>query len=368
MRIAIVGGGPGGLYFAALMKGLDRGHEVTVWERNAPDDTFGFGVVFSDETLGGIETADTAVYRQMEGRFARWTDIDVRVKEQTFTIGGQGFAAMSRKELLRILQERVAELGVTVHYRTEAPDVEQLRASYDLVLGADGINSAIRARYAESFRPSLDRRHNKYIWLGTDLVFEAFQFFVKQTEWGTMQIHGYPYSGSGSTFIVEMHEDVWRRAGLDRTENDVFPPGASDAWAARWVDSTTGLRSAWYASSASVTVGCSCRHAARASASSIASLVPEPIEKCAVWAASPMRTRLPSCHRSLRTVWKLTHFELLVRIRCPRSSSAKISLIRSTACSSLTPGAKTSCSVWSSPARRHTSECISTMKVEAESE
>ena len=232
MKIAIVGGGPGGLYFAALMKGLDPAHEITVWERNAPDDTFGFGVVFSDETLGGIETADTVIHRRMENQFARWTDIDVNFNGHAFTVGGQGFAAMSRKVLLQILQERAAELGVTVRYRTEAPDADELRASHDLVVGADGINSAIRSQRAGVFRPSLDRRRNKYIWLGTDLVFEAFQFFVKQTEWGTMQIHGYPYSDSGSTFIVEMREDVWRRAGLDRTENDIFPPGASDAWAA----------------------------------------------------------------------------------------------------------------------------------------
>jgi anthraniloyl-CoA monooxygenase len=231
MRIAIAGGGPAGLYFAALMKGLDPAHEITVWERNAPDDTFGFGVVFSDETLGGIETADTVIHRRMESEFARWTDIDVNVNGHAFTVGGQGFAAMSRKVLLQILRERAAELGVTVRYRTEAPDVDELRATHDLVLGADGINSAIRGKGADVFRPTLDRRRNKYIWLGTDLVFEAFQFFVKQTQWGTMQIHGYPYSGSGSTFIVEMHEDVWRRAGLDRRENDVFPPGASDAWA-----------------------------------------------------------------------------------------------------------------------------------------
>ena len=231
MRIAIAGGGPAGLYFAALMKGLDPAHEITVWERNAPDDTFGFGVVFSDETLGGIETADTVIHRRMESEFARWTDIDVNVNGHAFTVGGQGFAAMSRKVLLQILRERAAELGVTVRYRTEAPDVDELRATHDLVLGADGINSAIRGKGADVFRPTLDRRRNKYIWLGTDLVFEAFQFFVKQTQWGTMQIHGYPYSGSGSTFIVEMHEDVWRRAGLDRTESGVFPPGASDAWA-----------------------------------------------------------------------------------------------------------------------------------------
>ncbi|WP_436700319.1 bifunctional salicylyl-CoA 5-hydroxylase/oxidoreductase [Nocardioides sp. BYT-33-1] len=228
MKIAIAGGGPGGLYFAALMKQLDPAHEVTVWERNAPEDTFGFGVVFSDETLGSIEGADQVVHDRMEARFARWTDIDVDVDGTSYTIGGQGFAAMSRKELLQIMQERVAELGVTVHYRTEAPDVDVLRASYDLVLAADGLNSTIRTKHADVFGPSLDRRHNKYIWLGTDLVFEAFQFFVKNTEWGTMQIHGYPYSATGSTFIVEMHEDVWRRAGFDATEHEVFGPGVSD--------------------------------------------------------------------------------------------------------------------------------------------
>ncbi|HEX8971871.1 bifunctional salicylyl-CoA 5-hydroxylase/oxidoreductase [Oryzihumus sp.] len=228
MKIAIAGGGPGGLYFAALMKQLHPAHDVTVWERNAPDDTFGFGVVFSDETLGGIESADTEIYRRMESRFARWTDIDVDVDGHTFTVGGQGFAAMSRKELLQILQQRAAQLGVTVHYRTAAPDVAALRATHDLVLAADGLNSTIRSAAPEVFGPTLDRRHNKYIWLGTDLVFEAFQFFVKQTEWGTMQIHGYPYSDTGSTFIVEMHEDVWRRAGFDRTEDEVLAPGASD--------------------------------------------------------------------------------------------------------------------------------------------
>ncbi|GIL26965.1 bifunctional salicylyl-CoA 5-hydroxylase/oxidoreductase [Actinocatenispora comari] len=231
MRVAIVGGGPGGLYLATLLKGLDPGHDVTVWERNAPDDTFGFGVVFSDETLGSIEGADPVVHATMEQRFARWTDIDVSFDGHEFTVGGQGFAAMSRKELLEILQRRVAELGVTVHYRTAAPDVEALRREHDLVVAADGVNSTVRSRYADVFAPRLDRRRNKYIWFGTDLVFEAFQFFVKHTEWGTMQIHGYPYSDAGSTFIVEMHEDVWRAAGLDRTEHEQLPPGASDEYA-----------------------------------------------------------------------------------------------------------------------------------------
>jgi anthraniloyl-CoA monooxygenase len=231
MKIAIAGGGPGGLYFAALMKQLDPAHEVTVWERNAPEDTFGFGVVFSDETLGGIESADTVVYGQMESRFARWTDIDIEFNGAAFTVGGQGFAALSRKQLLQILQARAEQLGVTVHYRAQAPDPDELRATHDLVVAADGLNSAIRTKYADVFMPSLDVRKNKYIWLGTDRVFEAFQFFVKQTDWGTMQIHGYPFSDSGSTFIVEMHEDVWRRAGFDATEDRVFPPGASDSHA-----------------------------------------------------------------------------------------------------------------------------------------
>jgi anthraniloyl-CoA monooxygenase len=225
LKIAVVGGGPGGLYFAALMKQLDPAHQVTVWERNAPDDTFGFGVVFSDETLGGIENADTEFAAAMAGRFARWTDIDIHFRGASHTVGGQGFAAMSRKELLGLLQQRCRDLGVTLHFSTPAPGVDGLRATHDLVLAADGVNSAIRAAHAGVFGPTLDRRRNKYMWLGTDLVFEAFQFAIKQTPWGTMQVHAYPYSGEGSTFIVEMHEDVWRRAGFD---DPSLPPGVSD--------------------------------------------------------------------------------------------------------------------------------------------
>ncbi|MGW6930008.1 bifunctional salicylyl-CoA 5-hydroxylase/oxidoreductase [Lentzea sp. NPDC054927] len=226
MKIAIVGGGPGGLYLAALMKQLDPAHDITIWERDAPDVTFGFGVVFSDETLGGIENADPEFADAMSRRFARWTDIDIHVGGESHTVGGQGFAAMSRKELLGLLQQRCRDLGVVVHYSTPAPEVSALRASHDLVVGADGVNSLVRQSSSDVFRTTLDRRHNKYMWLGTDLVFEAFQFFIKDTEWGTVQVHGYPYSDSGSTFIVEMHEDVWCRAGFDTGEE--FPPGVSD--------------------------------------------------------------------------------------------------------------------------------------------
>ncbi|MBV1778149.1 bifunctional salicylyl-CoA 5-hydroxylase/oxidoreductase [Paeniglutamicibacter sp. ABSL32-1] len=228
MKIAVVGGGPGGLYFAALMKQLDPAHELTIWERNAASDTFGFGVVFSDETLGGIGNADTVIADYMSRRFARWSDIDIHFRGEMHTVGGQGFAAMSRKELLELLQRRCIELGVDVRFSTMAPDVEELSANYDLVLAADGLNSAIRTRYAENFKPSLDARTSKYMWLGTDQVFEAFKFFVKETDAGTMQIHGYPYSDEGSTFIVEMHEDVWRAAGFDETQDEVFAPGVSD--------------------------------------------------------------------------------------------------------------------------------------------
>src|SRR6476620_9702787 len=140
MRIAVLGGGPGGLYFSALAKQLDPRHEITVWERNAPDDTFGVGVVFSDETLGGIEHADTAIFGAMEREFARWDDIDVHYRGTVTTSGGHGFAAMSRHRLLAILQQRCAQLGVRAEYTTPAPDATALSTGYDLVVAADGAN------------------------------------------------------------------------------------------------------------------------------------------------------------------------------------------------------------------------------------
>jgi anthraniloyl-CoA monooxygenase len=228
VRIAVIGGGPGGLYFSALAKQLGPEHEITVWERNAADDTFGFGVVFSDETLGGIEHADPEVYRLMKAEFARWDDIDVHFKGEMVTSGGHGFAAMSRKRLLEILQDRCRSLGVTVHFRTEAPDVEHLATTHDLVIAADGLNSAVRSRYADKFRPTLDQRACKYMWLGTDKAFEAFKFYICETPYGVMQIHGYPFDAHGSTFIVEMNDAVWRAAGFDSFAAGHFAPGESD--------------------------------------------------------------------------------------------------------------------------------------------
>ena len=228
MRIAVVGGGPGGLYFSALARQLLPDADITVWERNAHDDTFGFGVVFSDETLGGIENADPLIFQQMAQEFARWDDIDVHYRGEVITSGGHGFAAMSRKRLLELLQQRCAALGVKVLFRTQAPDVAALAADYDLVIAADGANSAVRSGRASSFRPEFDYRACKYMWLGTDLVFDAFKFYIEHTPHGVMQVHGYPYDSSGSTFIVEMHDDVWRAAGFDRLAADGLAPGESD--------------------------------------------------------------------------------------------------------------------------------------------
>ena len=229
MRIAVIGGGPGGLYFAALAQQLAQQtgerHEITVWERNAADDTFGFGVVFSDETLGGIEHADPAIHQAMQAEFARWDDIDVHFKDEVVTSGGHGFAALARKRLLEILQARCAQLDVDVQFCTEAPDVAELSADYDLVVAADGLNSAVRARYADTFKPSLDVRDCKYMWLGTDKVFDAFKFYIRDTPHGVMQIHGYPFDATGSTFIIEMNSEVWSKAGF--TDGN-FGPGESD--------------------------------------------------------------------------------------------------------------------------------------------
>ncbi|MFD9292035.1 bifunctional salicylyl-CoA 5-hydroxylase/oxidoreductase [Streptomyces sp. NPDC060030] len=231
-RIAVIGGGPGGLYAAALLKRLRPGREVTVWERNAPDDTFGFGVVLSDETLGGIEHADPVVYAALSDAFVRWDTIDVVHRGTTQTSGGHGFAALERRTLLRILHERCASLGVRLRFRAEAPPAAELAAAHDLVVAADGVHSATREAHARHFRPTVTHHRNRYIWLAADFAFDAFRFEIAETEYGVIQLHAYPFArpsdhrpstsvpgppdGSGaSTVIVEMREEVWRAAGLD---------------------------------------------------------------------------------------------------------------------------------------------------------
>ena len=226
MNVAIIGGGPGGLYASILLGRL--GHDVTVWERNASDDTFGFGVVFSDETLAAFEAADPKSYKTIADSFARWADIDIYYRGTVERSGGHGFSALGRMRLLNILQERAEEVGVDVRFSTDSPDHRELMASHDLVIAADGVNSAIRATYPDAFGTTPEGRFSKFMWLGTDLVFEAFTFHIVETEWGIFQIHAYPYDETMSTFIVETDEETWRRAGFDSTEDKVFAPGEND--------------------------------------------------------------------------------------------------------------------------------------------
>src|SRR6202048_2552965 len=213
VRIVCIGGGPAGLFFSILMKAARPDADILVLERNRPDDTFGWGVVFSDQTLGNIAAADPPTYERIVESFVHWDDIDVHYRDRTIRAGGQGFAGIARKRLLRILQERARALGVDLRFEVEANDDDF--AGADVLLIADGANSATRRKYAEAFGTTLEPRRNRYIWLGTRRRFDAFTFAFEETEHGWFQIHAYQFDPELGTVIVECREETWRAAGLD---------------------------------------------------------------------------------------------------------------------------------------------------------
>ena len=219
MNILCIGGGPAGLYFALLMKQQNPGHQVTVVERNRAGDTFGWGVVFSDQTLGHLQAADPASAAQILDAFNHWDDVEVHIRGQRLRSGGHGFCGIGRKRLLNILQDRCIQVGVQLEFETDAPG-DEAYPDADLIIACDGLNSRVRTKYAATYQPDIDVRHCRFVWLGTHKLFDAFTFAFEETEHGWFQAHAYRFDDSTSTFIVEAPEEVWRRAGLDRMEKD----------------------------------------------------------------------------------------------------------------------------------------------------
>ena len=218
MKIACIGGGPAGLYFAIQAKKANPAWDITVLERNRADSTFGWGVVFSDKTMDGFREADPETHAAITKAFRHWDDIDVFFKGRKLTSGGHGFCGIARMKLLQILQERAAELGVKLQFETEVTDPDQYAANHDLVIASDGVFSVTRKKYEEVFKPNIQVRSNRFIWLGTKKKLDAFTFDFKQTEWGWFTLHAYRFDEEWSTFIVETPEKNWLKAGIDKME------------------------------------------------------------------------------------------------------------------------------------------------------
>jgi anthraniloyl-CoA monooxygenase len=217
MKIVCIGGGPAGLYLALLMKKLNARHEIVVVERNRPYDTFGWGVVFSDATMDNMRQWDRETADEIQEAFNHWDDIELRFKGRAIRSGGHGFVGIGRKKLLNILQARCERLGVELVFETEAESDEDYPDA-DLVIASDGISSRIRGKYAETFQPDIVTRPNRYIWLGTNKLYDAFTFDFRKTEHGWFQAHIYKFDEKTTTFIVECPEHVWLAHGLDQAD------------------------------------------------------------------------------------------------------------------------------------------------------
>ena len=222
MNILCIGGGPAGLYFALLMKQQNPAHHITVVERNRPYDTFGWGVVLSDQTLQNLQAADAHTAHLIGDAFNHWDDIEVFFKGRSIRSTGHGFCGIGRKHLLNILQQRCEELGVQLVFETDVSDDQALAQQYqaDVVIASDGLNSRIRSRYAHTYQPDIDVRHCRFVWLGTHKTFDAFTFAFEQTEHGWFQAHAYQYNDDTSTFIVETPESVWKAHGIDQMSQE----------------------------------------------------------------------------------------------------------------------------------------------------
>jgi anthraniloyl-CoA monooxygenase len=220
MRINIIGGGPAGLYFALLMKKQSPSREITVFERNAPDDTFGWGVVFSDKTLSYLRENDEETHDRITESFETWDNVDVVHRDEKITIRGNKFSGIARIKLLQILQHRCQQLRVDLRFRAEVSDIEGLADNCDLLVGADGINSTVRQKYSEFFEPSLSVRTNKYIWYGTNQLFHGLTLTFRESSAGVFAAHSYKFNKTTSTFIVECDQQTWTRARFEAMTDD----------------------------------------------------------------------------------------------------------------------------------------------------
>src|SRR5712692_889299 len=212
MRIKIIGGGPAGMYFAILMKKSDAAHQIMICERNGPDDTFGWGVVFSGKTLSNLREADERSHAEITRGFEAWDNVDVVHRGQKISIHGNSFSGIARLRLLKILQRRCEELGVEINFRNEIADIDSSRADCDLLVGADGVNSLVRDTFKGKFRPDLSARPNKYIWYGTNQLFHGLTLAFREMPAGLFAAHSYKFNQTTSTFIVECDSQTWTSA------------------------------------------------------------------------------------------------------------------------------------------------------------